>query len=373
MRRIDPLHIVSAVIVVVALVVIVVTSSGPRSTSERTASVHDAGSGGAGSLRRYLELMGARTRALEGSSFDPQGDVLLMLGAFEVVTDGDVARLRTYVQRGFTLVLAVEFGIFERPILDAYGIRIGGVAAPGTHALTNAAFADPPAQRIAIDRGLTFALPPSAEVLATDGQAPIAAAVRDGRGVFIAVGSLWPFVGGGLAQGDNARVVLAFARRALAGGTVAFDEYHHGVHPTTDITVLLERTWPGRALAFAGVVVLLYLVLSGRRLGRPIPLEVRPARSSLEYIRGFAGLVRRSGRGEIARRRLRRDLRRQLARRVGLDPDVPFERVIAALGASDRERAARAMAIDDALARPLREDQLLRTVREMEQLVAVPA
>jgi hypothetical protein len=133
--------------------------------------------------------------------------------------------------------------------------------------------------------------------------------------------------------------------------------------------VLLQNTWPGRALIFASLAGFLYLVLSGRRLGPPVPLDPRPARSSLEYIRGFAGLVRRSGRGEIARRRLRHDLRSGLARALGLDPAMPFDRVLATLAAADRERAAEARAVDDALGRRLREDQLLRTVGQIERLV----
>ena len=155
---------------------------------------------------------------------------------------------------------------------------------------------------------------------------------------------------------------------AKGGATVAFDEYHHGYHPSSDVFVLLEETWPGRALVFLAVVVLLYLVLSGRRLGPPVPLDTRPARSSLEYIRGFAGLVRRSGHGEIARRRLRDDLHRGLARAFGLDPATPFDRVLAHVAATDRPRAAEARALDEALARPLRDDALLRTVAEIDSV-----
>ena len=129
--------------------------------------------------------------------------------------------------------------------------------------------------------------------------------------------------------------------------------------------VLLTRTWPGRALVFAGVAFFLYLVASGRRLGPAIPLDPRPPRSSLEYIRGFAGLVRRSGHGEIARRRFRRELRSALARELGLDPETPLGEVIAEMAPTDRERAARVRALDEALTRPLRDEALLRTVREI--------
>ena len=199
----------------------------------------------------------------------------------------------------------------------------------------------------------------------------IVALAREGSGSLIVVGSVAPFLTADLGEADNGRFALALAASAIASRrTVAFDEYHHGVHPTTDVLVLLTRTWPGRALVFAGVAFFVYLVASGRRLGPAIPLDPRPPRSSLEYIRGFAGLVRRSGHGEIARRRFQRELRSALARELGLDPDTPIGDIVAEIATADRERAARVRALDEALSRPLRDDALLRTVREISLVTA---
>jgi len=373
-RRLDPLYLASAALAVLTIVVLVATTTGPTAGTSRTGSVYDDGPGGASALRRYLEAMGASTTTIQGDAFalSPSTRIVLILGAAEALTDGDVVTLRGLVRAGGTVILATELGFLERPALEAFGIRISGVAAPGTHELSNATFADPPARALSIDRGVAFGVSGQADVLATDGRAPLIAAVSEGRGLFVFVGSLWPFLGGGLGEADNARVVLALVKPALATtiGQIAFDEYHHGLHPSSDILVLVQRTWPGRALVFAAILTFLYLVLSGRRIGPPVPLEVRPARSSLEYIRGFAGLVRRSGRGEIARRRLRADLQTGLARGVGLDPATPFDRVLSTIGAQDRTRAAQARAVDDALARPLRDAELLRTVAQIEQLLA---
>ena len=370
-RRVDPLYLIAAGLLVITVVVVLVMARGTTGGEGRSGSVYDDGAGGAAALRTYLSSLGAAPTTLEGDAFAPAGArVVVLLGASELVTDADVAKVRDFVRTGGTVIVATELGLAERALLGAYGISVAGVAAPGSHALASAAFADPPARTFVIDRGVVFAAGANADVVATDGRAPLIVSVREGSGVFIAVGSLWPFIGGGLADGDNARVVLALAKPALSGGALAFDEYHHGVHPSSDVMVLLEQTWAGRALVFAAAITLLYLILTGRRLGPPIPLTVRPARSSLEYVRGFAGLVRRSGRGEVARRRLRADLRAGLARELGLDPATDFERVLVALTARDRTRAAEARAVDDALARPLREDQLLRTVRHIEQLLA---
>ncbi|HZP95032.1 MAG TPA: DUF4350 domain-containing protein [Candidatus Limnocylindria bacterium] len=373
MRRVDPLYLASAAFAIVAIAVLVATAAAPSASASRSGSVYDDGPGGAGALRRYLTAMGASTTTIEGTAFEASGpSVVMLLGATESVSEADAARVHDFVVSGGTVVLATDLGFAERPLLDAFGMRVTGVAAPGEHELRSAAFADPPARTLSIDRGAALGVGPNADILATDGRAPIVASVKEGSGLFIVVASLWPFTGAGLAEADNARVVLALVKPALGRGTLAFDEYHHGVHPTSDITVLVQETWPGRALVFAAAVAFLYLLLSGRRLGPPVPLEARPARSSLEYIRGFAGLVRRSGRGEIARMRLRADLRAGLARRLGLDPATPFERVVSALAVHDRERAAQARALDEALARPLREDRLLRTVAQIDRLLAEP-
>lgn len=369
MKRIDPLYLLAGALVVAALVVLVLTARAAPS-SGRSGSVYDGGPGGAAALRRYLDAMGARTVTVQGASFDP-GDarVLLVLGATELVTPADVATLRSFVRSGGTLIVATDVGLAERSLLESYGVAVAGVAAPGAYPLAGAAFADPPAARLAIDLGVTLALPPEGLVLASVAGAPIVGAIQDGRGAAIFVGSLRPFLTAGLGDAENARAVLDLVRPALRGATVAFDEYHHGFRPSSDVLVLLQQTWPGRALVFATIVALLYLVLSGRRLGPPLPLDARPARSSLEYVRGFAGLVRRSGHGEIAHRRLRSDLQTGLARSLGLDPATPFDRVVARLAAADAGRAAEARALDAALARPLRDEALLRTVAQIDRVV----
>jgi uncharacterized protein DUF4350 len=373
MRRPSPLYLVALLLAVATVVFAFATVGTAPASSSRTGSVYDDGAGGAAALRRYLEAMGASTTTLQGERFAPDvstASVLFVLGATEAITPTDAENVRKFVTAGGTAVVATDLGLFERPLLDAFGVSITGLALPGTHPLSSAVFADPPARALAVDRAGTLSLGPRALALASDGRTTIAAAVREGRGTFYIVASLAPFLAGGLGQADNARVALAFAHDAIAqGGTVAFDEYHHGFHPSADVLVLMQSTWPGRALVFAVIAGFLYLVLSGRRLGPPVPLDPRPARSSLEYIRGFAGLVRRSGRGEIARRRLRRDLRGGLARALGLDPGMDFERVLGTLAAADRGRAAEARAVDDALGRRLREDQLLRTVGQIERLV----
>jgi hypothetical protein len=368
LRRVHPLYYFALLLFVAALAASALTADTSGGVS-RSASVYDTGPGGTAALRKYLEAMGATTTTVQGDTFaaDPsQVGVLLMLGPSEAFTQLDAVAVRRFVTGGGTAVLATDAGIFEGPLLDTFDVHVTGTLGPGQYPVGGVAFADPPAHAIALDRGVVLSFGPGRVPLATASGKTIVALAREGSGSLIVVGSVAPFLTAELGDADNGRFALALAAPAIASRrAVAFDEYHHGVHPTTDVLVLLTQTWPGRALMFAGVAFFLYLIASGRRLGPPIPLDPRPPRSSLEYIRGFAGLVRRSGHGEIARRRFRRELRTSLARELGLDPETPLATVVAEIATTDRERAARARALDEALARPLRDDALLRTVREI--------
>jgi hypothetical protein len=333
--------------------------------------VYDDGPGGAAALRHAIERVGGTTKTLQGDVFAIGSDtgVVFILGATEIVTPQDVAVVRAYLRSGGTVVVASDLGVLERPLLDVFGIGYAGASADGPHRL-GGAFLDPPAAEIAFDRGGTLSLGGTALPLASDGRGTIVALAPEGRGLLVVVASLWPFLAEGLADADNGRFALGLASIALgARRDIAFDEYHHGLHPSADFMVLIERTWPGRALLFAAAALFLYLIATGRRFGVALPLDPRPPRSSLEYVRGFAGLVRRSGRGEVARRRLRRELQTGLARAAGLDPATPFERTLASIAASDPRRAAEARAADDALAHALRDDALLRTVGQIERLL----
>ena len=368
LRRVHPLYYLALVLFIAALVASALTADSSGGVA-RSASVYDTGPGGTAALRNYFEAMGASTTTVQGDTFaaDPsQVGVLFMLGPSEAFTQLDVVAVRRFVTGGGTAVLATDAGVFEGPLLDAFDVHVAGALGPGQYPVGGIAFANPPAHTIALDRGVTLSFGDGRVPLVSASGRTIVAMAREGSGSLIVVGSVAPFLTVDLGEADNGRFALALAAPAIASRrAVAFDEYHHGIHPTTDVLVLLTRTWPGRALVFAGLAFFLYLIASGRRLGPAIPLDPRPPRSSLEYIRGFAGLVRRSGHGEIARRRFRRELRSALAKELGLDPETPVGEVIAELATTDHPRAARARALDEALARPLRDDALLRTVREI--------
>lgn len=373
-RRANLLYLVAALLFLATLALSAFTSGTDDAGLSRTASVRDQGPGGAALLRRWLDDMGVATRVLSGDRFAPnhaQERVVLVLGATEPLTPADVSALRDFASNGGTVVVATEAGATESLLLDAVGVDLTGFAELGTHEVLGPFALATAAQRLSIDRGRQLDVGPRGIPLARTPKGPLAAMVPEGRGAIYVVGSLAPFLSGQIGDADNGRFILALVDAVLrSGGTVAFDEYHHGAHPAPDVLAILQRTWPGRALLVAGALTFLYVALTGRRLGPPLPLEHRPARSSLDHVRAFAGLVRRSGHGEIARDRLRHELRAGIARRVGIDPRAPADRLFGALAHLSPSRATEAREVDDLLARPLREGVLLRTVRRIDALLA---
>lgn len=372
-RRIDPLLVVGTVLL---LLVIALTATASRSEDEDhglTASVYDEGPGGAATLRRLIEAVGMPTITIEGDRFAPRVEsarVLFMLRPSELVTVEDVAALRAYLRAGGTVIVAHDFELLLQPFLQSFDVHFAKGASSARTRLTGALFAAPPARQIDLTDGRELRLGAGWDPIGTDDRAPTVAMRTEGKGTLIVVGASTPFLTQNLGNADNARFAVALAAsRGAAGGPVAFDEYHHGVHPPPSILAVVERTWPGRALLFGMIVVFAYVALTGRRLGRPQPLDPRPPRSSLEYVRGFAGLVRRAGRQEIVRDRARRELHAGLARRQGLDPATPFAEVVERLRDGAGARAEEVALLDAQLQHRLREPDLVRTVARVATLL----
>lgn len=374
LRRLNVLYVLAALLFVATVAFSVLTTGQTDTTGlERTASVYDEGPAGTAVLRRWLDGLGVRTSVVQGDLFQPRLEdarAVLVLGATELLTPADVSDLRDLVARGGTLVVATEAGVAEGLLLDAFGVSLAGVVPLGQQEVLGPLGALTGARALSVDRGREIDPGDRGIVTARAADGPLAVTIKEGSGTVHVIGSLAPFLSGQIAEADNGRFILALLDDAIrAGGPVAFDEYHHGAHPPADVLAVVQRTWPGRALVIGGILVFVFLALTGRRLGPPLPLEHRPARSSLDHVRAFAGLVRRSGHSEIARDRLRRELRQGIARELGLDPAAPADRLFGAFSAAHPERAREAREIDEGLARPLRDADLLRSVRRIDRVL----
>ena len=114
------------------------------------------------------------------------------------------------------------------------------------------------------------------------------------------------------------------------GGTVWFDEWHHGIRPESAREGnWLQRTPIGRSILYTIAVVFVWLLLRGRNFGRPVPLRqdiVR--RSPLEYVTAVANLSRRAGHRQAVLRDTHDRLKRRLSTRYRLSPTLPNDEFV---------------------------------------------
>jgi hypothetical protein len=165
--------------------------------------------------------------------------------------------------------------------------------------------------------------------------------------------------------------VLNLLRRVPEGGRILFDEYHHGFYePPSLLGTIVQTAW-GWGILYALGIAALYLLLTGRRFGRPVPLrEETRRRSSAEYVESMADLLQRGGKRGFVLRHYRESLKRRLARPYGISPrldDDAFVRELARyrpLTDDDQER------LRSLLARMRREqvgeEELLRLIAEAD-------
>jgi len=217
---------------------------------------------------------------------------------------------------------------------------------------------------------------PDSLALFGDGAGPLALEIPVGRGRLVAVADGGLFSNENLVKSENA-VFLAdlLAHYGQPGGTVLFDEYHHGDVTGNPGGSIWEALGQPLQLALTQVFLaaLCLMVLLGGRLGPPVPSVRDRARSSADYVASLASLYRRAEASGTALETLYRQFLRDVCARLALPPDVNLERladVAARRGQVDKERFRRLLATCELRldAGKVTEAELLDLTRQMESI-----
>src|SRR5262249_1477050 len=163
--------------------------------------------------------------------------------------------------------LLERFGVSVRPVTN---VSRAVPAEPGRLDPTIQALDVEPAFELSLGDRAADAVPLLVgEEAAADGHHPIlAASVPVDHGELIVLTLL---SNAGLHDQATARLALSLIG-PTGRGPVAFDELHHGFGSRENRSVyrlLLEESW-GQAILLAGGLVLLFLLVRGRRLGRAV-------------------------------------------------------------------------------------------------------
>jgi hypothetical protein len=268
----------------------------------------------------------------------PDGTGLVFLLEPSGLTGPELDVLTEWVKAGGVLIFAGRlFGTV--PLLAAFDVVRGyvdetaGVLAPVLPALV-----DPPVEEPVPVETSSYLEPEFADYLPLVAlpEGPVVIAFDHGDGRVILSAATRPFTNTGLKQAGAGAFVLNLVREAPAGAPIWFDEWHHGRRPVVQGPAgpgdWLRRTPSGRAVLFAAAAIFVWIALSGRAFGRPVPLsEETTRRAPLEYITAIANLNQRAGNRADLLAHYHRHLKQALAARYRIDPGLPDEEFIGTL------------------------------------------
>jgi Domain of unknown function (DUF4350) len=268
-------------------------------------------------LYEWTQSLGARPTRLVASSPPeaPATKVLLVVEPETFFSDPQRTSLDEVAWQGGTLVLAGQ-SFFTRAYASALGVTLeptrtaSSVFEPGASASLPI---------VAHDRVRAADATPL--LVSTDGADWLALRKPYLNGTLVVLATSEPLTNAGLGDDSVARFVYqTLGLDTLTDQSIAFEEAHHSFAPpaaTAPITLrgLAYDTLVGRALLYAGGVVFAWLVLSGRRLGPPLPTRgaALPGRTMFEHVQTLAGLYRRARQLAAAREAFSRHYARVLA------------------------------------------------------------
>jgi hypothetical protein len=293
---------------------------------------------GARALALWLEELGYAVRRLRGLYFRLETDdcLLFVLSPQQSFSADEVRQLDDWVMQGGVLVLATEARGTD-PLLEHFELKLDSLydlveeAEPAQPLLL-----DPPwtEAQVRARRRLIAARDDVVIHVQAQGK-PLLLSFEHGVGQVFVAATIFPFSNAGLRDAGNARLVHNLAAAcAPSGGRIVFDEFHHGYQTERTLTTWLRTSAQGRSLIYATLVIFVYLVVGGRRLGRPAPLTQATARRApVEHIQAMANLFRRGGKRAAILRHYHQRLKRGLAQAHRLDPTLNDSDFVAQLSA----------------------------------------
>jgi hypothetical protein len=322
-------------------VIAAVTIVGAAPSDDANPSSRSAGRLGTLAMFTWLQRLGLRVARLSGTFELSRTDVLVEYDPFINFSPNDMQLLKRFLKGGGDVLMAFgpEGIASAQPVLQSLGIAFAGTTGGGFATPAQPFDIADHVHRIPTIGGFSFVPTPTLVPLFMEGGAEIGAAQSqpDG-GRVIVLGNTQALSNDGLRHADSAFFLLSVLERAR-GGRVSFDEYHHGEGGAVNTGAAAIFNGPiGVAAVLAACLVVAYLALNGRRLGRAADTSAQAAPSTTAYIDAMADLLARSrGRGAIALR-YAEELKRTLSSCTGVDARLGDDEFLRRLGDIDADR-----------------------------------
>ena len=349
-RRVPP----ALVIALIALVVLVAAAAvaGGGQSDQNDPSSRSPGQAGGLALFDWLRDglgLGDQVTRVSGDFRLDHLDLLIVEQPTRDFTDADTAAVDAFVRAGGELVLALDRSSVAgvQGLLARFHARPVAAIAASTVARPDQPL-DPGGRvgQVPLSAGaIAFADDPGATSLLSIDEGTVMVGAGAGRGRAFVLGSAYPLSNAGLrpdggTRSDAYALVLSLLERAR-GGRIGFDEVHHGEGAGQVGAAAVFDGPVGIAAGLAALVLLLHLALSGRRLGRPLPVG-DPSRvpSAGDFVTAMAQLYERSRlRGPVAAG-YADELKARVSAATGIDRRLDDDAFCAALRGFGEDRAA---------------------------------
>lgn len=349
----------------------------------RTPTSHSSNAYGTQALLVWMDKLGYEVERLEYRDFELESDdaALFIFDPTTSFNQAEIDHLTDWVNEGGILLLSVSNSgaMANNPsnqVLEAFEIS---TIPPSNNqvyierAPVNQPFFDlPPLHEVEVQtsRRLFVERDDYAQLLGSP-QDPIMVGFPYGFGYVYIVSSVYPFSNGGLQIEENAQFSLNLLQRIPDYGRVLFDEYHHGYVQNPSLrNFLLDQAW-GKGLVFAFFSVLIFLIWTGRRFGKPIPLQEEVAqRSSSEYVESMAELFQRGGKQRYISQHYHSAFKRKIARPLGINPkldDAQFLLELQRHNLTNSEQIAKVLS--ELQRNNLSEKELLQLIKQADSLL----
>ncbi len=304
------------------------------------------GTGGSWALYHLSMSLGARPERVTGSDLPASlraGATLVEYQPTVTFSRAAARAIVTFVRSGGRLVLAGGATAVVRPLLSQLGLdATGRLLARALRERLPLGGSAPLLVEMGAGPGYSASTPAALPLLGGE-PLPAAEVLALGGGEAIVLDSGFPLSNLGLRRAQYG----LFAARALGlagGGTVLFDEIHHGYQLGDGTAALLWGTTLGASGVVLAALCLLFLASAGRRLGRPLPTAQLLARRGTEdHLEAVANLYSRTGDRRAIAERYRFELAAAIAAApsssgdMGTDGRVPAGELLQALEDASRE------------------------------------
>jgi hypothetical protein len=329
-------------------------------------------------LHRWLGSLEYDVQRLAYREFElgQDDDAFILANPSSVFTASDTQVLLDWVAQGNTAIIIQSSSRFQNnlnELLDTLAVQtkthtdVISVAAPSQPVFDQYPFED---VLVVTERYLESQNSDIVPLLSADGQM-ILGGLKHGQGYLYLSSSDYLLNNSGLGEPENALVVQTLLRRIPAKGRILFDEYHHGFYiPPSPKSSSAPSAW-NWALWYAAGVFALFLVLSGRRFGRPVPLKSEQMpRSSIEYIESMANLFERGQKRDYIQDHYYSKFKRQLALAHGLNPKLPDQDFVTELSlVSSIDKQALLQLLGKLQQTQKNEADLLKVIHESEEFI----